>query len=55
MGMATLQRYLEKSNEKLNIKSENFKYFGHPQSMRTVFQQFSMMPVFPLLIVDFSI
>ncbi len=27
MRMATLQRYLEKSNEKLNIKSQIFYYF----------------------------
>ena len=38
MEMATLQRYLEKSNEKLNIKSEIFNYCAHRLSMRTIFQ-----------------
>ena len=46
MGMATLQRYLEKSNEKLNIKSEIFNFFAHHPSMRTIFPRFLMMLVF---------
>ena len=38
MEMATLQRYLEKSNEKLNINSENLNYFAYLLSKRTIFQ-----------------
>ncbi len=48
MEMATLQRYLEKSNEKLNIKSVIFNYFGHHLSKKIIFQQFLMMLVFLL-------
>ena len=54
MGMATLQRYLEKSNEKLNIKSVIFKNFVHHLPKKTIFQRFLMMLVFHLLTEDFS-
>ncbi len=46
MGKATLQRYLEKSNEKLNIKSDIFNFFSHHLSKKTIFQQFLMMLAF---------
>ena len=37
MEMATLQRYLEKSNEKLNIKSKIFNYFARHLLAKTIF------------------
>ena len=43
MGKATLQRYLEKSNEKLNIKADIFNFFSHHLSKKTIFQQFLMI------------
>ena len=55
MKMSTLRSYLEKSNEKLNIKSEILNYFAHRLSMKTTFQQFLMMLVFLLLTEGFSI
>ncbi len=48
MGKATLQRYLEKSNEKLNIKTDIFNFFSHHLSKKTIFQRFLMMLAFPL-------